>query len=204
VREDVALADREEVGFALEAQVLGQRGRPQALGANDALVVEALAGARRDQIRKVEDLVEDGLRLVHAREEARVRGIHEAWLARIGRQHDDAQPVVAECVAKPVPLLDRARAIDAATRAEPGARVRVRAALDAELRRIAHQHDALPAPCGARFAIARARARTRFARARGGGRGGSICVDHGRGIPGGRVLASKPPACSRCDWGVAQ
>jgi hypothetical protein len=53
--------------------------------------------------------------------------------------------------------------------------VRVRASLHAEVRGVAHQHGA---------AVAR--------------------VVHGRGKPGGSASGSRPPSCSRWDWGVVQ
>ena len=67
-----------------------------------------------------------------------------------------------------------ALAIDAALRAPPGARVRVGAALDAEVGGVAHQDPALRADA------------------------------HGRGIPGGRALSSKPASLSRCAWATVQ
>jgi len=181
VREDVVVADREEVRLALEAEAGVDLGEGEAGARKDAAVVGLLPGARRQQVREVEGLLLDRKLGVHVREEARVRGVDEPGLQRVGRHHQHAHAEVAELVAQAMPLPDRELAVDAPARTEPGARVRVRAALHAEVRRVAHQHAALPAAEGGRGRRA-----------------------HGRGIPGGSAAGSKPPACSRCDCGNEQ
>ncbi len=173
VRQQVHGAGREEISFALETQVLRNRGGAKARCAHDAVVVGALAGTRRDQVREMKELLEARLLGVERKQEARVGGIHQSGLSGVRRHDDDAQVVIPQRVAQAVPLRDGAIAIDAAPRAEPRARVRIGAALHREVGRIAHQHGATP-------------------------------VAHGRGIPGGKDAASKPPAYSRCDCGAVQ
>ncbi len=148
VREQVHGAGGKEVGLAFEAQVLGNGGRAEAGRAHDAVVVRALARARRDQVREEEV----SSRRAASRRRAAAGSLHwrdtrdpagrDPPAARRRASRDRGACRAGAAIAR---RRDRGRRC-AACRARCGCADWRRPY--AEMRRIAHQHGAAPARHG--------------------------------------------------------
>ena len=148
VREQVPLAGREEVGLALEAQVLRVE-----LRAAEARRARARAGSAPSRRRASAAGSERWKRLRRGGFSASTSGAgSRRWRDTRGPAGRDRRgttitrtPRSRSTSRRRGHCSMRARAVDAAPRAPARARVRVRAALHAEVGRIAHQHRPAPA-----------------------------------------------------------